>query len=238
MLKTKIVSTSVRTAAWCSTQRNASAMSWRMVGSGGAVAAVRRQHAPEHQHGSERDARCTGRRTVRRGRRAKSAAPDRRPGELVTVMKPVISRALATPRSSRCDQHRHQRRGGVVGEHLGGAEQEHRRAAPADRATSVAIARVSSTSTTARSRSTVTTMTARSSRSAITPANSPNTRGGSHWSSAASATRNASCGHRGDQQRTGRDARPSPRLLTQRGAEQPPELGAETRRQRRSRPRH
>ena len=55
-------------------------------------------------------------------RRRRSAAPT----SWLTVMKPVCSRALAIARSSRCDEHRQQRLGGVVGEHLGGAEQEHR----------------------------------------------------------------------------------------------------------------
>ena len=55
MLKMKIVSTRVRTAAWCSTQRKPSAMSCRMcVPARPASRAVRRQDDPRHQHRAER----------------------------------------------------------------------------------------------------------------------------------------------------------------------------------------
>ena len=59
-------------------------------------------------------------------------------------------------------------------------------------ATSTATAVASSTRTRVRTESTTMTSRRRSSRSVTAPAHSPNSSGGSHWSSAASATRNAS----------------------------------------------
>ena len=75
-------------------------------------------------------------------------------------------------------------------------------------------ARASSTSTTARSRSTVTTISRRSSRSESAPAYRPKTSGGSHCSSAASATRNASWVWEATSNGPAAIAMPSPRLDT------------------------
>ena len=57
---------------------------------------------------------------------ANSAAPTAGPTSWFVVSKPAISRALPMPRSGLGHDHRQQRAGGRVGEHLGGAEQEHR----------------------------------------------------------------------------------------------------------------
>ena len=62
MLKVKIVSTRVRTAAWCSTHRKPSAMSWRRCDSVSGVSGVVRQReardqhrAEQHEHGLDRE---------------------------------------------------------------------------------------------------------------------------------------------------------------------------------------
>ena len=126
MLKVKIVSTSVRTAAWCRTQRNPSAMSWRMRLPRPGSRRCAGQHDAGHQHGAQGRPARPGSRTASAMPAAKSAAPIGGPASWLTVMKPVCSRELASARSSRWHQHRQQRARGVVREDLGGAEQEER----------------------------------------------------------------------------------------------------------------
>ena len=127
-------------------------------------------------------------------------------------MNPVCSREFATARSSRCTS---------IGSSVLEVVSANTSAVPsrniATSTTAIDTAPVSTesastTSTAARSRSTTTTSSRRSSRSASAPAYSPKTSGGSHWSSAASATRNASWVCEATSSGPAAIAMPSPRL--------------------------
>ena len=119
-----MVSTSVRTAAWCSTQRTPSTMSCQT----GRCSSVARpcggsamradQHHAEHDHHGLADERARHARPRTAPRR--SAGPT----SWLMVMKPTCRRELAIARSSRRTIIGSRVAGGVVGEHLGRAEQE------------------------------------------------------------------------------------------------------------------
>ena len=214
MLKTKIVSTSVRTAAWCRTQRNPSAMSWRTW-----LSMLRsRPCAGSTMRDTSTAPSATRTAWVRNGSAiavANSAAPIGGPASWLTVMKPVWRRELPTARSWRSTS---------IGSSVLVVLSANTSAVPSRNIATSTIAietvplitaSASSTSTTARSRSTVTTMSRRSRRSATAPACRPKRSGGSHCSNAASATRKASWVWDATSSGPAAIAIPSPRFDTQ-----------------------
>ena len=125
MLNVKMVSTSVRTAAWRRTHRSPSAMSCRTWVSrtssrpcgGTAIRATSSAPAPT----------STAMPTIGSAAPiANSAAPIGGPASWLTVMNPACSRALAMREVVARDEHRQQGVRGVVGEHLGRPEHEER----------------------------------------------------------------------------------------------------------------
>ena len=222
MLKMKIVSTSVRTAAWCRTHRNPSAMSCPMW-----LASARSRRcggSATRETSSAPSATSTA--WVTNGRAipaAKSAAPIGGPASWLTVMKPVWSREFAIARSSRGTSI-----GSSVWEVLSAKTSAVPRRKSATSTTAIETVPVTTvvairTSTTARTRSTVTTMSRRSSRSEMAPACSPKSSGGQPLQQGRERDQEGVVGLRGHEQRTGRDRDAVAEVRDPRRGEQPPE---------------
>ncbi len=222
----KIVSTSVRTAAWCRTHRNPSAMScpmWR-------ASARSRRCAGSATRETSRAPSATSTAWVTNGRAipaAKSAAPIGGPASWLTVMKPVWSREFAIARSSRGTSI-----GSSVWELLSAKTSAVPRRKRATSTTAIETVPVTTvvairTSTTARIRSTDTT---------IEPAVEPVGEGAGvqpedqRWQplqQRGQRHQEGVVGLRGDQQRTGRDRDAVAEVRDPRRGEQPPEARAQ-----------
>ena len=123
-LKMRMVSTSVRTAAWCRTQRTPSAMSCRMCV---VCSSVRCGGSAIREISTAPAATSTA--SAANGQRlpdGEQERPQRRADQLVDGDEPGHDAAVRQRQVVALHQHRHQRARRVVGERLRGAQQEHR----------------------------------------------------------------------------------------------------------------
>ena len=208
----KIVRTSVRTAAWCSTHRQPSAISVR-TGRRCDAGATGRTTRDTSRAPSPTSSACAANGTATPT--TNSRAPRGGPASWFMVTKPVCSRALARARSWCATS---------IGSRVAEAVSAKTSAVPSRNSAAsttaidtVSVARDSARtpSTPARTRSTTTTTRRRSTRSARAPACSPKTSQGSCCSRTASDTRNGSSVREATSSGPAAREIPSPRLEVQ-----------------------
>lgn len=186
-LKIKIVSTRVRTAAWCSTHRKPSTRSRRALPR---TPGTSRPWAGSTTLDTSSTPAATRTSWVANGHTTPAAnrpAPIDGPTSWLSVMNPACRRELATARSSRPTSMGVRVVAVLSAKTSALASSPSATSAPATVTASATTRAVSTASTAARTESAVITIRRRSYRSAASPATRPNTSGGAHRIMAASA---------------------------------------------------